>query len=248
MERNPECAMAVGDHTFISADGNFLSESQKDCLPAHHYEALLKSNFIEMISSVLFRRDVFEAVGGFDTSLRVAEDYELYLRIARSYPVCCHPAVVAEYRIHESNASRNSELMLTMTLQVLKSQAQYVGLNVRRLIAFHEGFRCWRRQYGRQLASELARSISKLPARDRTRKLLLLANHYPQGLLLLMFLRMMPVFGVHKTVATFGQPVQSAADRDRVNARRQQALTSLVAVHRGPLVSGARKNETVSFH
>jgi len=248
LERNPECAMAVGDHTFISAEGTFLAGSRKNVLAAHHYEALLKSNFIEMISTVLFRRDVFETVGGFDTSLRVAEDYELYLRVARSYPVCCHSAVVAEYRIHASNASHNSELMLTMTLQVLKSQARFVGLNVRRMIAFHEGFRIWRRQYGRQLASELARSISKLPAKDRTRKLLLLANHYPQGLLMIMFLRMMPVFGVHKTVATFGQPIQSAADRDRMNSRRQQTLSSLVAVHRGPLVSGARKNETVSLH
>ena len=86
-----------------------------------------------------------------------------------------------------------------MTLRVLKSQSRYVGLNVRRLIAYHEGFRIWRKQYGRQLASELARSYSQLPAEDRARKLWLLANHYPQGILMLMFLRMMPMFGVHKT-------------------------------------------------
>jgi hypothetical protein len=209
---------------------------------------LLKSNFIEMISSVLFRRHVYEEVGGFDTKLRVAEDYELYMRIARSYPICCHPAVVAEYRIHDTNASRNSELMLTMTLRVLKSQGRYIGLNVRRLIAFSEGFRIWRKQYGRHLASELARSFSNLPSEDRARKLLLLANHYPQGILLLVFLRMMPVFGVHKTVPTFGQPIQEATVRNRMEARRQQqTMASLVAVHRGPLVS-ARKNETVSLH
>jgi glycosyltransferase involved in cell wall biosynthesis len=249
LERRPECAMAVGDHTFISADGTHLAGSRKDCLPAHHYEALLKSNFIEMISSVLFRRRVYDEVGGFDTKLRVAEDYELYLRIARSYPICCHPAVVAEYRIHDTNASRNSEMMLSMTLRVLKSQARYVGMNVRRLIAFHEGSRNWRKQYGRQLASELARSFSRLPREDRARKLWLLAAQYPQGLLMLVFLRMMPVFGVHKTVATFGQPVHGAAARNRLEARRQQlAMSSLVAVHRSPLVSASRKNETVSLH
>ena len=33
--------------------------------------------------------------------------------------------IVAEYRMHETNTSRNSELMLTTTLQVLKSQARY---------------------------------------------------------------------------------------------------------------------------
>jgi glycosyltransferase involved in cell wall biosynthesis len=249
LERKPECAMAVGDHNFISSDGTYLAGSRKECLPAYHYEALLKSNFIEMISTVLFRRRVFEEVGGFDTKLRVAEDYELYLRIARSYPICCHPAIVAEYRMHDTNASRNSELMLSMTLRVLKSQARYLGLNVRRLIAFHDGFRIWRKQYGRQLASELARSFSQLSSEDRARKLLLLANQYPQGLLLLVFLRMMPVLGVHKTVATFGQPVQGATARNRSDARRQQqALATLVAVHRGPLVSASRNKETVSLH
>ena len=78
--------MAVGDHLFVSEDGSHLANSRKECLAESHYEALLKSNFIEMISSVLFRRSVFDKVGGFDTGLRVAEDYELYLRVAREHP------------------------------------------------------------------------------------------------------------------------------------------------------------------
>ena len=70
-------------------------------MQSSHYEELLKSNFIEMISSVLFRRSVLLEIGGFDTNLRVAEDYELYLRIARVYPICCHSTLMAEYRLHE---------------------------------------------------------------------------------------------------------------------------------------------------
>jgi glycosyltransferase involved in cell wall biosynthesis len=248
LQFRPEYAMAVGDHTFISADGSHLAGSRKECLPSHHYEALLKSNFIEMISSALFRRRVFDEVGGFDPKLRVAEDYDLYLRIVRSHPICCHPSIVAEYRIHDTNASRNAELMLSMTLSVLKSQARYIGFDFRRLIAFHEGSRIWRKQYGRQLASELARSFTQLSGKDRKRKLLLLASHYPQGLLMLMGLRMMPVFGVHRTVASFGQAAVDAEARNRVQARRRlQAMSNLVAVHRGPLVSGSRNKETVSL-
>jgi glycosyltransferase involved in cell wall biosynthesis len=192
LAERPECAMAVGDHLFVSADGSHLANSRKDCLAGSHYEALLKSNFIEMISSVLFRRNVFDEVGGFDTGLRVAEDYELYLRIAREHPICCHPTVVAEYRKHQANASHNSELMLTMTLSVLRSQACYIRGDARRLFAFLEGLRTWRRQYGRQLVSELVRSFSTLQAHHLRRKLWLLLNHYPQGLILLLLLRIMP--------------------------------------------------------
>ena len=125
----------------------------------------------------------------------MAEDYELYLRIARNYPICCHSAVVAEYRMHQANASHNSELMLTMTLRVLRSQARYIRGDARRLFAFLEGIRTWRKQYGRQLASELARSFSTLQVHHLRRKLLLLLNHYPQGLMVLLLLRIMPDLG-----------------------------------------------------
>ncbi len=195
LAQHPQCAMTVGDHLFVSEDGSHLADSRKKCILKSHYEALLKSNFIEMISSVLFRRSVLEEVGGFDTRLRVAEDYDLYLRIARDHPICCHPAVVAEYRMHQSNASHNSELMLTMTLGVLRSQARYVRRDARRLFAFLKGVRTWRKQYGRQLASELARSYCTLHAEHLRRKLLVLMDHYPQGLMVLVLLRLMPGLG-----------------------------------------------------
>jgi glycosyltransferase involved in cell wall biosynthesis len=206
----PDCAIAVGDHVFIAANGSYLASSAKED-PLHaHYEALLKSNFIEMISSVLFRRSIFDEVGGFDATLRVAEDYELYLRIARARPICCHAVIVAEYRMHEANTSRDSELMLTTTLQVLKSQARYLGNDSGRLIAFREGVRSWRKQYGRQLASELGRSYSTLRLDHLLRKLLRLCSYYPQGLFMLMLFRIHPAFSQRKFMAYFRQPVQVA--------------------------------------
>jgi glycosyltransferase involved in cell wall biosynthesis len=187
---HPECAMAVGDHVFVAADGSYLANSRKPSLSAFHYEALLTSNFIEMTSTVLFRRSVLEQAGGFNTGLRAAEDYDLYLRVAAAHPICCHSAVMAEYRIHETNASRNPELMLTATLEVLKTQARFVRGSVRRTIAFHNGLRCWRRQYGRQLAWELAISSSQLSVKDRLRKIYLLLREYPIGLFAVLPLRM----------------------------------------------------------
>jgi hypothetical protein len=63
----------------------------------------------------------------------VAEDYELYLRIARVRPICCHAVIVAEYRMHETNTSRNSELMLTTTLQVLNRPGEIRSQRLRPL-------------------------------------------------------------------------------------------------------------------
>ena len=64
LAERPNCAMAVGDHIFVSENGRHLSDSRKECFSSAHYEALLKSNFIEMISSVLFRRTCFRPGGG----------------------------------------------------------------------------------------------------------------------------------------------------------------------------------------
>ena len=192
LRQHPECAMTVGDHLFVSTDGSYLSGSRKKFLSEGHYEALLQSNFIEMISSVIFRKSVFAAVGAFDTNLRVAEDYELYLRIAREHAICSHRAVVAEYRLHNKNASHNSELMLTMTLDVLKSQRRYVRGNPARTLAFSAGTASWRKQYGRQLATEIARSSSTLQMSHLGRKMLVLLGHYPQGLGMLLLLKVMP--------------------------------------------------------
>jgi glycosyltransferase involved in cell wall biosynthesis len=189
LAEHPECAVAVGDHVFVSAEGSFLASSRKEILSAFHYEALLTSNFIEMTSSVLFRRSVLDEVGGFNTDLKAAEDYDLYLRIVRDHPICCHSAIVAEYRIHDTNASRNPELMLTTTLRVLKTQTQFVRRDVHRIAAFNRGLRCWRRHYGRQLAWQLALSSSDLSFKDCLRKINLLLREYPIGLIAVLPLR-----------------------------------------------------------
>jgi glycosyltransferase involved in cell wall biosynthesis len=195
LAQRPQYAMAVGDHLFVSRNGSYLAPSRKNCPPAFHYEALLRSNFIEMVSTVLFRRNVLEEARGFDTRFRVSEDYELYLRVARAHSIYCHPAIVAEYRIHESNISRNAELMLITTLRVLRSQAPFVRGDLRRLSAFLDGLRTWRKKYGRRLTLELAHSSSALQPKQRRRKLLLLADHYPQGLIMLLLYRIMPGLG-----------------------------------------------------
>jgi hypothetical protein len=169
---------------------------------------------------VLFRRSIFDELGGFDAKLRVAEDYELYLRIARARAICCHAAVVAEYRKHETNTSRDSELMLTTTLQVLRSQSAFMGNDSGRLIAFREGIRSWRKQYGRQLASELAHSHSTLRRGQFLRKLLLLCTYYPPGLLMLILLRTIPAGSQHKLIASLRRRTQVAvSNRVENNAK-----------------------------
>lgn len=55
--------------------------------------------------SVMFRRAVFDEIGGYNEEYVSAEDQELFLRIARSKRVVVLPDVLYHYRYHQGNAT-----------------------------------------------------------------------------------------------------------------------------------------------
>lgn len=89
-------AMASHGDVLLSRTG-FL-EAQRDDGPAdvsgafQVHETLAPSFLCPYFSTstVMVRRDAFERVGGFDTTLRVAEDVDLYLRILALSPKVLH--------------------------------------------------------------------------------------------------------------------------------------------------------------
>ena len=87
LEEHPECAMAVGEHRYIAADGTPLGSSHKHATGRDHYEMLLEHNFVETPCYALHRRSSLTATGLFDETLHGGEDHELYLRIARQGPL-----------------------------------------------------------------------------------------------------------------------------------------------------------------
>ena len=94
----PECGFVYGAYRFITSDGFPLWKPILNRVDKEHYLALLRENYIGMNGTVMFRRDVLELFEGFDTSLAACEDYDLYLRVARTFSIRYHDNVVAEYR------------------------------------------------------------------------------------------------------------------------------------------------------
>ena len=130
----PQAAFVSGHCRHIAADGSLISIPKQPLVQQDHYLELLFRNYVWACSTVLFRRSYLEEVGGFNTSGRVkgAEDYELYLRIARRFPVFCHGELVADYlqyHLDGDNVSGNAGGMLRATLTALRSQWPYVKGN-----------------------------------------------------------------------------------------------------------------------
>ena len=73
------------------------------------FERLWKGNFIPC-STVLLPRAVFDSVGEFDESLQVAQDYDLWLRVARIAPIRFQSEILCRYRVHAAAMSADRAL------------------------------------------------------------------------------------------------------------------------------------------
>jgi len=182
--RRPQVAFAAGRPRDIREDGEVMRRPCQPVVTQDHYMRLLEGCYIWSGSSVVYRRSALEAVGGFNESLDAGDDYELYLKLARSFPVYCHDAVVTEYRRHGRNTTRNAAVVLTSQLRVLRGQRPNLrGRRERR--AWRAGIRKTRSEHGGALAEQLAIKWRRGQRRVAARDLLTLARHAPGGLLML---------------------------------------------------------------
>lgn len=90
------------------------------------FERLILGNFIGGGCPFLVRREVFERVGGFDESIRTAEDWDFYLRVARIAQISCVPRVLVDYRVHPGSKSHQLERHEAGILRVLDRALEQV--------------------------------------------------------------------------------------------------------------------------
>jgi glycosyltransferase involved in cell wall biosynthesis len=169
LQRHPAAAFTAGQYSYIDLEGRPLPSSEQPRVEGDAYEALLRTNVVGPPSNAMFRRAVFEHVRGFDPSREIVgcEDYELYLRVARDFPVDFHRNVVTHYRLHKGSLSGHSAMMLEHVLRVHAAQKAYVA-GTKLYQAYEEGRALWQEYY--ELAGQEARwrSVGRRIA-ERTR-------------------------------------------------------------------------------
>jgi FkbM family methyltransferase len=182
LRMNPECVFVAGAYRFIAADGSGLVEYPPHGVREHHYVELLRTNYIGMPGVVLYRRDLFSAIGGFDVSLKSCEDYDLYFRATRNFPIQCYDEVVGEYRRHGANMSGNPSRMLTTACRVLQEQRTYTCRNTDATQALRMGIERVQKLYGDQLVEHIQTDAASGEWKKVATGLKVLADCYPDGL------------------------------------------------------------------
>jgi len=180
LERRPQVAFVSGFSRDVGDDGRVLRGERQPLVTQDHYRRLLEDCFIWSGSSIVHRRTALEAVGGFDESLGAGDDYDLYLRLARRFPVFCHETVVTEYRRHGTNTTRDPGVVLDSQLEVLRRQRGSVR-DDREREACRRGIRKTRRQHGRALAERIADDWARRRRRRALQGMGTLIRRDPQG-------------------------------------------------------------------
>ena len=165
LNANPECAFVYGDCTFISSGGYPLFRPGARRIQEEHFVHLLEQCHIWTPGTAMFRRTVFESLAEFDPSVSPTADYDLYLRIARRFPIHGHGEVVLEYRQHGANMSNNLDAMLESVLRTLYAQLEYVKGEKKCEDACRRGINLYKVYFGDPFVRE-ARTRSALRIRE----------------------------------------------------------------------------------
>jgi glycosyltransferase involved in cell wall biosynthesis len=183
LENHPECAFSYGHVKLITSDGSPLPIPPQSCIEKDHYYKLLQHNYIWNPSVQMFRRDILKSVGGFDASLRRAQDFELNLRITKKYPIICIDKAIAEYRYHEQNISQNYGRQLKFTALVMQKQLQYVRGNRQLMNAYREGSYETENYYGNIMINEIRGNLHEYKIMSALRNMIVLLWYNPNILI-----------------------------------------------------------------
>ncbi len=170
---NPEAGAVYGGFRRVDRQLVPVSSDEHHPMGNDPFFDLLHGNLIAMHATVTYRTAALREIGGFDTSLQSCEDYDVYLRLAQGYPIVSFDAIVAEYRQHTANMSRDRQAMRETVLAV---HARYAPLPSDETLyaAWLEGQANWQRHYDadeqemqveggfRQQAGRLKRRIARL--------------------------------------------------------------------------------------
>ncbi|HEY9644835.1 MAG TPA: glycosyltransferase [Chroococcidiopsis sp.] len=120
LAQHPNSAIAYSWTNCIDDNGKFLRQGSHVSANGHVYAQLLTNNFVDSGSNVLVRRAAFDKTGGFDPTLKAAEDWDMWFRLAAHYEFVAVPKPQVLYRVSTRSMSTNVIRQETESLKVLQ--------------------------------------------------------------------------------------------------------------------------------
>lgn len=122
MQAQPQTGVVFTKARVIDSAGRDKGPANMGGPSGDVFHTLLRGNTY-CYSSSLFPRAVLDAVGHHDIEAGIG-DWDLWLRIARDYPVVMLDEFLTEYRVHEQGYSHDGRRMALSLQRVLNNQRQ----------------------------------------------------------------------------------------------------------------------------
>ena len=164
LQAHPTAGFVFGSYLFkvINPDGSYTTQKLFEEPPlVASYQTILAGQHKIQCATALFRRGVIESVDWFDPNCSTMEDLNLFLRVARQFPIYFHDRVVSEYRYHGGNESSQPAKMLVGTLDTHELEWDYIQQTGKQedLDAYECGRATWIKFFGDRLPYEIMRCL-----------------------------------------------------------------------------------------
>jgi glycosyltransferase involved in cell wall biosynthesis len=120
---HPEANICYCNRRYLQAapeKGTFVLEPAPPAPAAHELSKVLLDRNPLTVCSVLMKRDVFHAVGGFSSRHDGAEDWDMWLRLSfNSARFIFIPETLVQYRVHPISMSHHGTRVLNAQLRVI---------------------------------------------------------------------------------------------------------------------------------
>ncbi|MHC4139756.1 MAG: glycosyltransferase family 2 protein [Planctomycetota bacterium] len=116
--KNPQVGLVYAKYTTFR-DGKELRTKPEKGYSGWVFKELLSKSFIQT-STVIVKKECLDAVGPYDESLSLGDEYDMFLRISKKFQCGFVDKGLTRYRIHDTNASNNDFLFDKENLGVYK--------------------------------------------------------------------------------------------------------------------------------
>lgn len=126
LDNNPDVGLVYVWVKSIDAEGNDLGQIHGNNSCGYVWEKMLQENIIRSGSASMVRRDCFEKSGVFDQNIKLSEDWEMWIRIAKNYSFAVIKEPLVSYRFHANNKSKSRIKIVKDLRQVIEKSFQSV--------------------------------------------------------------------------------------------------------------------------
>ncbi|AFY54587.1 putative glycosyltransferase [Rivularia sp. PCC 7116] len=133
LEANPQASVAYSWVDYIDEYGEFIRHGNHIAINGDAYEQLLIQNVLENGSNPLIRRQALINTGIFNESFTLAEDWDMWLRLAKRYDFVTVPLPQVLHRASSCSVSTNILKMETACLKFIEQAYKYAPKSLQNL-------------------------------------------------------------------------------------------------------------------